>query len=208
MQLLNNNDITRYASEYLMQGEVDEFLRKQKYQKVENMWYWVDVPHVTLREFRIPEINRISDHVMVIGRAKAVNLECKLTDIEGAIMQAKDHLRWCDYSIIIMPPDVYIANKYKLELMELGIGLFYWFKGIGVFEFIYPKFNRNKDKDLKSAVVNRIKVRHTEVEKLIQPLMEETFGHSDEEAKPVVEAYIKKHPGILQRYSKEFLYKV
>jgi hypothetical protein len=74
------------------------------------------------------------------------------------IKQAEDHLKWADYSIIIMPPDSnYIANSYKSEIIEKGLGLFYWFKDLGLYEFILPRYNRNKDKELRKKIINRIK---------------------------------------------------
>lgn len=148
--------------EYDMQEQVDKMLRDHKFEVIKREpgygWKKVELPKIVLREFRVPEVGRISDHVLLINNRRAINFECKLDDIGGVIKQAADHLRWCDYSIIIMPPDSnYVANSYKQELIEKGIGLFYWFKGLGLFEFILPKFNRNKDKELREKIINRIK---------------------------------------------------
>jgi len=45
-------------------------------------------------------------------------------------------------------------------------------------------------------------------EELINLLMELTFGHSDETAKPIVDGFIKIHPEILEYFDIDFLYSV
>lgn len=158
VNLLNNyNKVTKYASEYEMQEQIDLFLKQQTFRKW-NGWQYEELPKIVLREFRIPEVGRISDHTLLINDRRVVNLECKLNDIGCVIRQAKDHLQWCDYSIIIIPPDsTYIANEYKYDCMKHGIGLWYWFNGIGIYEFILPSYNRNKDKNLRAKVIERMK---------------------------------------------------
>lgn len=42
---------------------------------------------------------------------------------------------------------------------------------------------------------------------LLQNLMEQTFHHSDETAKPIVDEFVRKHKEILELYSMEQLYK-
>jgi len=155
------NKITYSASEYEMQKQIDEMLRQHKIEDIKRVpgygWERVELPKIVLREFRVPEVGRISDHIMLINNRRAINFECKLDDIGGVINQAKDHLKWADYSIIVMPPDSsYVANDYKIEIINSGLGLFYWFKDLGLYEFILPKFNRNKDKELRKKIINRI----------------------------------------------------
>ena len=41
---------------------------------------------------------------------------------------------------------------------------------------------------------------------LIQSLVEQTFHHTDKEAKPVVDAFVNEHPEILNEYSMLQLY--
>ena len=43
---------------------------------------------------------------------------------------------------------------------------------------------------------------------LITELMQQTFHHSDETAKPIVDDFIKRYPEILNKYELEFLYKI
>jgi len=157
MELLNNwNRITKGVTEWEMQEQVDAFLREYKFQHWNGEWY-TELPKIVLREFRVPEVNRISDHVVLLNKRRVVNFECKLDDIGVVIKQAKDHLRWCDYSIIVIPPDRrYIANSYKLDCIRSGIGLYYWFKDIGMFEFMLPDFNRKKDMELRGKIIKRI----------------------------------------------------
>lgn len=43
---------------------------------------------------------------------------------------------------------------------------------------------------------------------LITMLMQQTFHHSDETAKPIVNEFIKNYPEILEKYELDFLYKI
>ena len=45
-------------------------------------------------------------------------------------------------------------------------------------------------------------------DELIVMLMELTFGHSDETAKPIVDNFIKSYPEILDYFELDFLYSV
>lgn len=44
-------------------------------------------------------------------------------------------------------------------------------------------------------------------DKLIEILMELTFHHSDETAKPIIDYFVEKHPELLDVYTIEELYK-
>jgi hypothetical protein len=158
--ILNKNyKISEDMTEDDMQIQVDGFLKEQKFTKwcpAAGGYYYIDLQTIVLRELRIPEIGRISDHVLCIDKKRIVNIECKLYDIDKVIHQAKDHLRWCDYSVVCVTPHIYITNENFLEIIGKGIGLWYWFNNIGVFEFIMPKFNRRKNKELREKILNKI----------------------------------------------------
>lgn len=153
----------RCLSENQMQEEVDEFLRAQTYSELVYNGMYVEkrkLESVAVREWRIKEVGRISDHILVINKKRIINFECKLDDISKVIHQAQSHLEWCDYSVIIMPGDGrYIANSYKKECISKGIGMFYWLKGIGMFEFILPKYNKSKNKLLRAKVLREVLVK-------------------------------------------------
>lgn len=163
MKILNNyRSISLGATEDYMQEQVDLFLKSYKFEKWDpssgNYGEYIELPKVILREFRVPEVRRISDHVLLINNRRVINIECKLDDIGGVINQAKDHLAWADYSVICLPSDGrYVPNCYKEEILKEGLGLWYWFKDIGIFEFILPKFNRNKDKKIRKEIITRVK---------------------------------------------------
>lgn len=167
MELLNNyNHLTKDASEDMMQFEVDQFLRSNKYREIDKYGWRKNVNPIILRELNIPEVHRRSDNIIYLPytftKPKIVNIECKLDSISCVISQAKDHLRWCDYSIICLPPDRgYVANYHKQEIINSGLGLFYWFRGIGLFEFILPKYNRKKDDEIRKRVIERILERES-----------------------------------------------
>jgi len=160
MELLNNyRNITTNISEEEMQNQVDIFLKKQVFRKWDG-YHYKELPKIVLREFSIPEIGRRSDHILVINNKRIVNIECKLKNINKVIKQAKDHLEWCDYSVIIMPPDLgYLANHHITECIKNKIGLWYWFDHLGVFEFILPAFNSKKNHQLRQQILGRILVK-------------------------------------------------
>jgi hypothetical protein len=159
MILNNYNSITGTATEWDMQNEVEIILKENKYAEYKYPMPTIIHTGIIVREVRIPEVHRISDHILYLpySNPKIINIECKLDAIGCVIEQATDHLKWCDYSIIILPPDRgYLANKYKTEIIEKGLGLFYWFRGIGIYEFILPKYNRNKSKELRLEIIKRV----------------------------------------------------
>ena len=47
-----------------------------------------------------------------------------------------------------------------------------------------------------------------EDEDLITQLMQQTFGHDDTSAKPIVDEFVKNNPEILKDYKLEFLYTI
>ncbi len=160
MEILNKTYQYRCNLEDEMQEQVDNFLKQQKYVKWDG-YSRINLNKIILREFRVPEIGRISDHVMLIGNNRVINVECKLDNIGGVIKQAEDHLQWCDYSVICLSVDSnYIANSYKIKIIEKGIGLWYLVKDIGVFEFILPAFNRKKNLELRKKIIDRILRNH------------------------------------------------
>jgi hypothetical protein len=162
MEILNangrQNRITNGATEFTMQEQIHEFLYNYEFNKETSQYpFYKVLPKIVLRELRIPEINRISDHVILLDNKRTVNIEDKLDSIECVIAQAKDHLQWCDYSVICVPPDrTYIPTKYIKQIIDLGIGMFYWFNNIGVFEFIVPRYNKLKDAELRKKIITRI----------------------------------------------------
>lgn len=169
MEILNSLNITQGVAEFVMQEQVDKFLQSHDFKKWNptggpyGLGEYEKVHTICLREVRIPEVGRISDNVLLINKRRVVNIECKLSDYGGVIRQAEDHLRWCDYSVICLPADgVYMANYYKTELITKGIGLWYWFRDIGIFEFILPKFNRKKNLEIRKEVINRIIAKNNE----------------------------------------------
>ena len=48
---------------------------------------------------------------------------------------------------------------------------------------------------------------YIKVDEIIFNIRNATFHHSDEEAKPVIDGYIEKHPELLKYHSKEWYYK-
>ena len=71
-----------YFSEYKMQDDVEIWVKEKRFFKTSTTYpYRSDVEVKILREFRIPEVGRISDHIVYFSDRKIVNIECKLADI-------------------------------------------------------------------------------------------------------------------------------
>jgi len=71
--------------------------------------------------------------------------------------QAKDHLCWADYSYVCMPHSVYIAPYHEYKMIEIGLGLLlYDHENKKVYEAIYAKFNRSKNKIAKEQTVKKL----------------------------------------------------
>jgi hypothetical protein len=161
---IKSNSISGY-SEREMQEDV--------YKQILDTKYYYQKPHPTISshyitssskpefvcmEFRIPEIGRISDIILKLTPRKIINIECKLSDIPGVIKQAKDHLKWADYSYILVPDNVYISPKYIKDCIDLKIGiLFYNVVRSDFSEVIKAGHNKMKDKDIRKAVNWRLK---------------------------------------------------
>ncbi len=158
MKLLSA-EIKRETSEYQMQDEVEQKLLKQSYLVGT---YPLDkyVKPKVFREVRVSEISRISDIVLMVNERKIVNIECKLTDLEGVLSQAKDHLKWADYSVICMHKNCFIGKRDLQKVINEGIGLMLWEPG-NLFEMlvsVHNPYNKGiKDKGIRNSVMLRLK---------------------------------------------------
>lgn len=154
---LFNTGFHKPYSEYDMQIEVAEFLKNKKFIDTN---YDPVFPNV-LREFRIPEIGRISDIIVYMSKRKIFNIECKLDDVSGVLKQAKDHLIWANYSIICLPFNTYVPPHYQKVMIEHGIGLILYIPGHGLVEAINCQYNNGlknsrMNHDIRKKVVNRL----------------------------------------------------
>lgn len=53
-----------------------------------------------------------------------------------------------------------------------------------------------------------MKLTKEEVEEIVDNIHQATFHMSDEEAKPIIDGFIKNFPDLLNHYTKEELYKM
>ena len=157
-ELLTNVYKPDHFTEDEMQKDVETYLKQKTfYKQIPRYPYRIELKPKFIREFRIPEVGRISDHIIYISSKKIINIECKKENYIEVIAQATDHLRWADYSMICLPLHwQYIPNKYISEIINKGLGLMYYLKDVGIFQFINPKFNKDKDAKIRKAIVDRI----------------------------------------------------
>lgn len=152
MPLLKSWGNPRYSEEKMQKGVI-EFLNKYQFESINSEGFKVINPVKIYSEIHIPWCGRRSDIIVQITPRKIYNIECKLTDVQGVITQAINHLKWADYSYVCMPNNVWIANGYRTQMIELGIGLLLWDpESLKPTEAIYSRHNKKKDKSIRKKV--------------------------------------------------------
>lgn len=163
------------CSEDEMQQNIAEYFSKRRFVPTNwDGWYESMIIPKIYREVNISQISRISDVIVYITDRKIVNIECKMTDYDGVIRQAKDHLKWADYSYVCLFADTYLPSYGISNLIKSGIGLLLWQPEMFV-EVIQAGYNKNKDKNIRLKVMDILKnkdrsIRIIEESKLQQKL--------------------------------------
>lgn len=158
-EILTNIKDWGYFTEDEMQKEVDLYLKEIKFYRQgirSHRWYREELHPHFFREVRVPEVGRISDHIIFFSKRKIVNVECKKENYIEVVQQAKDHLRWADYSMVCLPVGLYMPNYIKNDMITAGIGLLHYFPHQGIYQTINPKHNRNKEETLREPIVKRL----------------------------------------------------
>lgn len=113
------------------------------------------------REVRIPAIDRVSDIIVEITPRKIVNIECKLFDHTGVIIQALDHLFWADYSYVCIHSKAYLPEYAIRTMLRHGVGLMMWSKRTGLVDVFGASHNTftggKKDKRVREKVKSILK---------------------------------------------------
>jgi len=140
---------THDGSEALMQDDVVKLLLSNKlYEGARNVQLYTEVP--------CPQVGRRSDIVLVIGKRKSYyNIECKIVDVKKVLEQAKDHLRWADYSYVCLKSDAYIAPHYIQKMLDFNIGLLLWKPGVLV-ECLQTRKSKFIIEPLRAGVIETI----------------------------------------------------
>jgi uncharacterized protein (UPF0248 family) len=147
-------------SENEMQEKVALYFAHRKFRRQDSRTYsWHSITPKVYREVRITQIKRISDVVIYLSDRKIINIECKLRDYGFVLNQAKDHLRWADYSYICFPPETYLPAYILDEMISLGIGLLFWHPDYFV-EVLQSGYNKKKDKSIREFVITELKKRN------------------------------------------------
>lgn len=145
------------GSEDAMQEDLARVLAEKKWrQDSGHSWDVRIIKGTVIREFRIPEIRRISDIVLYVSPRKIFNIECKLTNYTEVLEQAKDHQKWCDYSYICLHADCYIPSYIVEDMIKHGIGLLFWRSGEKPVEAVQAHHNKPDDKALRKMLTPRI----------------------------------------------------
>lgn len=107
-------------------------------------------------EVPVPQVGRRSDIVLSAEkRTKYYNIECKIVDVKKVIEQAKDHLRWANYSYICLKENTYIPQYRIQELLEFNIGLLLWEPGV-IMECVPSGESKYIDMNLRRGVIETI----------------------------------------------------
>lgn len=141
--------------EDIMQREVAEYMANRRF-AVGSSWNQTWVNPKVYREVSVRQIGRISDVVVVITDRKVVNIECKMSSYEEVYKQALDHLSWADYSYICLFADTYLPAYMLDKMINNGIGLLLWRKGI-IVEALQSGYNKRKDKQIRQVVMEKLK---------------------------------------------------
>lgn len=81
------------------------------------------------REVSIPKIRRRSDVVLKFTDQIIYNLEFKLEQGGKVVEQAIDHLKWADYSYIVIPINTYLWESELKKIVRHKIGVIYYING-------------------------------------------------------------------------------
>ena len=155
-EILNKLLSVGYYTEDEMQEEVEGYLKAIEFYRYDNKYpYKHSVKVKFFREVTTPGFRQRSDHIIYFSDRKIINIECKKEGYGKVIEQAKKHLRWADYSLICMPM-IYIPNSYKIDMMKMGIGMILYMKGVGIYQVINPRFNKNKDMRMRVAMIEKL----------------------------------------------------
>lgn len=140
---------THNGSEVVMQDDVVKLLLSNRlYEGARNVQLYTEVP--------CPQVGRRSDIVLVVGKQKSYyNIECKIVNVAKVLEQAKDHLRWADYSYICLKTDTYIAPYQIQEMIKFNIGLLLWEPEILV-ECLQTRKSKYIIKPLRAGVIETI----------------------------------------------------
>ena len=161
MNLLPVKSNSIRESELEMQNAVEEYMAKRSFITKQSQHYWLHEygKAQVFREVRIPEVRRISDVIVKINDRKVINIECKLYNYQEVIHQAKDHLRWADYSVICLHADAFIPPSSIVGLYKMRIGLLLWSKRTGLIEILeagHNTYKAGKDKAIRTAVMKKL----------------------------------------------------
>lgn len=146
----------KYSEDEMQKGVFDYFTAR-KFRPSDHANWNLITPKV-YREIRIPQIGRISDVIVYITDRKIVNIECKLVDYGIVLQQAKDHLKWADYSYVCLPAEIYLPAYILDAMINYGIGLLFWHQTYFV-EVLQSGYNKQKDKELRKQVMSELKKR-------------------------------------------------
>ena len=112
------------------------------------------------REVRIPEVSRISDLIVQITPRKIVNIECKLFQYTEVMGQAKDHLRWADYSYICLHSNSMLPPYIMRNMIDAGLGLMFWSRETGLIDVVGAEHNTykagKKDRKIRESVMRTL----------------------------------------------------
>jgi len=164
MRLMPDSQI--HYSEDEMQENVADYLSMRTFLSSEPYHERRIIPKI-YREVRIPKIGRISDIILYITDRKIINIECKRENYGVVFEQAKDHLKWADYSYICLPSETYLPAYILDKMINLGIGLLFWHPDYFV-EVLQSGYNKDKDKSIREYVIAELKKRDSYIKAINQ----------------------------------------
>lgn len=142
-------------------GSEDEFVKLfiSKYKNEQLLFGSELVKGEYFEQIRIPEVGRVSDLIIQCNR-RLINIEFKLGDWNCVLHQAKDHLKWADYSYVCVPTNYLTGfpQSFCLELLSNGIGLIVGDRNTftEIFRAKHNTYKTKKIKEFRLKVLSRI----------------------------------------------------
>lgn len=114
-------------------------------------------------QIRIKSIGRVSDLIIKCTESRLINIEFKLGDYQCLLRQAKDHLKWADYSYVCVPINYLriFPQSFCHELLEARIGLIVGSNDnfIEIFKAKHNTYKKGKSKEIRNLVLDKLRYR-------------------------------------------------
>jgi hypothetical protein len=130
-----------------------------EYEMQDKMSDWINdkgIPFID--EYRVSEVSRIADFLLLKDQSQLINIEAKCNDFECMIKQLNDHAQYCDFSFAFIPDYPATPRWFKNELLGKGYGLIvYNIASKIITEVLEAHSNKPINKELRRNICAKIR---------------------------------------------------